>query len=74
MYNEAITAEIIPDLMVLKDTSEISSEHVLVWAHRVGSTKVTENSIGKDKTQMTDLGEGIGRDQARMVIDSRGKV
>ena len=35
MNNDAITAEIIEELTTLKDTSEVSSEQVLVWAQRV---------------------------------------
>ena len=39
MNDEAITAEIIKELMVLKDTSEVSSEQVLVWAQRMEKCK-----------------------------------
>ena len=35
MNDEAITAEIIKELIVLKDTSEVSSEQVLTWTHTV---------------------------------------
>ena len=31
MNNEAITTEIIKELMILKDTGEVSSEQILVW-------------------------------------------
>ena len=35
MKDEAITSKIITEVIVLKDTSKVSIEHVLVWAQRV---------------------------------------
>ena len=39
MNDEAITAKIIKGLMAIRDTSEVSSGQVIVWALRVGAPR-----------------------------------
>ena len=44
MNNEAITGKIIKESRDPKDTSDVSSEHILIWAKRV-ETQTAQNAV-----------------------------
>ena len=47
---EIIIAKIIKELMVLKDTSEVSSEQILVWARKMEAQKSQKTVLKTYKT------------------------
>ena len=63
MNDESITAEIIKEMMVLKDTSEVSSEQVLAWAKRVEAQR-SQNAVLENTRDVKEF-DLIRRDRQR---------
>ena len=63
MNDEATTAEIIKELMVLNNTSGVSSEQVLVWAKKVEAQRAQKEVL--ENIRDTKDFDSISRDKQR---------